>query len=182
MPNDPIRHVILLIMENRSFDHMLGGLAGVIPGLDGVDPANPHVSRDAAGQPYFQASSEITQTTSDPHHEHANVVVQLQNGNSGFVLDFAQSYPASTVQDRQQIMDYFPAGFLPGLHSPAPDFPVCQRWHAAVPRAPLAEPLLRTLGDFARAHPDAGRSYRSRGLFSTDPGYPIRPPQPGRQD
>jgi phospholipase C len=133
MPNDPIRHVILLIMENRSFDHMLGGLAGVIPGLDGVDPANPHVSRDAAGQPYFQASSEITQTTSDPHHEHANVVVQLQNGNSGFVLDFAQSYPASTVQDRQQIMDYFPAGFLPGLHSLARDFTVCHRWYAAVP-------------------------------------------------
>jgi phospholipase C len=105
--NDPIRHVILLIMEDRSFDHMLGGLAGVIPGLDGVDPASPHVNRDAAGQPYLQAPSEITQTTSDPHHEHANVVVQLQNGNSGFVLDFAQAYPASTVQDRQQIMDYF---------------------------------------------------------------------------
>jgi phospholipase C len=134
MPShDPIRHVILLIMENRSFDHMMGGLTAVIPGLDGVDPANPHVNRDAAGQAYFQAPSAITQTTSDPKHEHADVVVQLQNGNSGFVLDFAQNYPASTTEERQQIMDYFPAGFLPGLHSLARDFTVCDRWYSAVP-------------------------------------------------
>ena len=40
MPDrDPIRHVIMLIMENRSFDHMMGGLSAVLPGLDGVDPA-----------------------------------------------------------------------------------------------------------------------------------------------
>ena len=131
--NDPIRHVILLIMENRSFDHMMGGLAGVLPGLDGVDPANPHLNRDPAGQAYFQAPTEITQTTSDPKHEHADVVIQLQNRNSGFVLDFVQAYPAATVQDRQEIMNYFPAGFLPGLHSLARDFTVCDRWYASVP-------------------------------------------------
>lgn len=131
--NDPIRHVILLIMENRSFDHMMGGLASVLPGLDGVDPANPHLNRDPAGQAYFQAPTGITQTTSDPKHEHADVVIQLQNRNSGFVLDFVQAYPAATVQDRQQIMDYFPAGFLPGLHSLARDFTVCDRWYASVP-------------------------------------------------
>ncbi len=49
------------------------------------------------------------------------------------MLDFAQQYPASTVQDRQQIMDYFPADFLPALHSLAHDFTVCDRWYSSVP-------------------------------------------------
>lgn len=130
---DPIRHVILLIMENRSFDHMMGGLAAVVPSLDGVDPLHPHVNYDPAGQAYYQTPSEIRQTTSDPKHEHADVVIQLENQNSGFVKDFVQAYPASTAPDRQQIMDYFPAGFLPGVHSLAEDFTVCDRWYASVP-------------------------------------------------
>jgi phospholipase C len=131
--SDPIRHVILLIMENRSFDHMLGGLATVIPGLDGVNPQQPRVNLDPAGQAYAQAPTEVRQTAYDPKHEHADVVIQLQNQNSGFVLDFAQAYPASTPQDRQQIMDYFPADFLPGLHSLSRDFTVCDRWYCSVP-------------------------------------------------
>lgn len=41
MPNpDPIEHVIVLMLENRSFDHMLGGLATAIPDLDGIPRAH----------------------------------------------------------------------------------------------------------------------------------------------
>jgi phospholipase C len=134
MPNtDPIRHVIMLIMENRSFDHMMGGLGALVPGIDGVDPQSPHVNYDPAGKPFYQAPTEIKQTRSDPKHEHKDVMVQLENGNSGFVRDFVQEYPASTDADRQQIMDYFAPGFLPGLHSLAQDFTVCDRWYASVP-------------------------------------------------
>src|SRR4051812_37348674 len=121
---DPIRHVIMLIMENRSFDHMMGGLSAFVPGIDAVDPQHPHVNYDPAGKAYYQAPTEVKQTRSDPRHEHKNVVVQLKNGNSGFVKDFVQEYPASTDADRQQIMDYFAPGFLPGLHSLAQDFTV----------------------------------------------------------
>ena len=45
-------------------------------------------------------------------------MIQLQNQNSGFVLDFAQAYPASTAQDKQQIMQRLSA--LPkGSRSPS---------------------------------------------------------------
>src|SRR5262249_33930639 len=111
--SDPIRHVILLIMENRSFDHMMGGLATVLPGLDGVDPQSPRVNYDPAGKRFYQAPTEERQTANDPKHDHEDVVMQLQNQNGGFVKDFVQAYPAATGQDRQQVMDYFPAGFLP---------------------------------------------------------------------
>jgi N-acetylmuramoyl-L-alanine amidase len=41
---DPIEHVVVLMLENRSFDHMLGGLRRVFSDLDGVDPTNPGFS------------------------------------------------------------------------------------------------------------------------------------------
>ena len=134
MPDqDPIRHVIVLIMENRSFDHMLGGLASTIPGLDGVDPRQPHVNYDANGKAYFQEPTEVRQISSDPKHEHADVVIQLMNQNGGFIQDFIRAYPNSTEDDRQQIMNYFPAGFLPAIHALAQDFTVCDRWYSSVP-------------------------------------------------
>ena len=46
-PGDPIRHVIVLMMENRSFDHMLGALQAFNPDIDGVDPQKPGVNLDA---------------------------------------------------------------------------------------------------------------------------------------
>jgi phospholipase C len=33
MPNPEIKHIVVLMMENRSFDHMLGFLKGEIPGI-----------------------------------------------------------------------------------------------------------------------------------------------------
>ena len=90
---------------------------------------DPPVLPGRVGDP----SNEVLRFFETRARHHDDVVVQLLNGNSGFVLDFGQAYPASTVQDRQQIMDYFPAGFLPGLHSLARDFTVCHRWYATVP-------------------------------------------------
>jgi phospholipase C len=133
MPDDPIRHVILLMLENRSFDHMLGGLSAVFPELDGVDLQHPRLNHDRRGMPYPQAPTVTRQTRFDPKHEHADAVVQLQNNNTGFVLDFEGAYPESTERDRQEIMDYYPADFLPGLHSLAREFTICDRWNASVP-------------------------------------------------
>jgi len=132
MATDPIRHVVLLMMENRSFDHMLGAFSSVFRDLDGVDTANPRVNV-ANGKAYPQAQTTTRQLQFDPKHEHADVVVQLANGNGGFVADFVSKYPHSTDQDRQEIMGYYPVGFLPGLHSLAQDFTICDRWFSSVP-------------------------------------------------
>ena len=130
---DPIKHVVLLMMENRSFDHMLGALGSVFPGLDGVDPAHPRVNLDDQGKAYPQAQTTTRQLQFDPKHEHPDVVVQLSNQNGGFIRDFIKNYPASTEADRQEIMGYFPIDFLPAIHSLARDFTVCDRWFSSVP-------------------------------------------------
>ena len=32
---DQLKHIVVLMMENRSFDHMLGSLKAVNPAIDG---------------------------------------------------------------------------------------------------------------------------------------------------
>lgn len=131
---DPIRHVIHLMLENRSFDQMLGCLKEVYPDLDGIDPSALHSNMDIAGRAYKQEPTNLRQMLRwDPHHEVPHVAVQLANGNSGFVLDFSTSYPDSTGDARQQIMSYYPLDFLPALHPLGRHFAVCDRWFSSLP-------------------------------------------------
>lgn len=50
--SDPIRHVVVLILENRAFDQMLGCIKQLYPELDGVDPLSPRVNEDSDGHAF----------------------------------------------------------------------------------------------------------------------------------
>lgn len=131
--SDPIKHVILLIMENHSFDQMLGCFKEIYPDLNGVDLRNLHSNEDCAGTNFTQQSTLERQMSLDPHHEVPHVRVQLENKNGGFVKDFSQSFPESTKEARQFIMGYYPLDFLPALHALARNFTICDHWHASLP-------------------------------------------------
>lgn len=131
--NDPVKHVILLIMENHSFDQMLGCFKDIYPHLDGVDPRNLHSNVDCTGTSFRQQPTRERQMSLDPHHEVPHVRVQLENNNGGFVKDFSQSFPESTKEARQFIMGYYPLDFLPALHALARNFTICDHWHASLP-------------------------------------------------
>lgn len=130
---DPIRHVVLLILENHSFDKMLGCMKQLYPHLDGIDPNTPHTNSDPAGQVYAQAPTTERIMFLDPHHEVNHVRIQLEDHNGGFVRDFAQSFPDSTSAARQLIMGYYPFGFLPALHTLARNFTICDHWFSSLP-------------------------------------------------
>ncbi|HJS85548.1 MAG TPA: alkaline phosphatase family protein, partial [Acetobacteraceae bacterium] len=106
----PIDHVVVLMMENNCFDRMLGCMAEVHAGLDGVDPANPRSNPDGlGGPPVFQAPTRTRNIEHDPQHYLANSLAQLDNGtNQGFVADFVRHYPNSTPEERQEVMGYYP--------------------------------------------------------------------------
>ena len=131
--DDPIKHVVVLVLENHSFDQMLGCFKETDPDVDGVSPAAPGENRDPSGVIYRQAPTTERQMMFDPHHELEHVQVQLEGGNAGFVKDFVASYPDSSEETRGFIMGYFPRGFLPALHALARDFTICDRWFASVP-------------------------------------------------
>ena len=131
--DDPIRHVVLLILENHSFDQMVGCLAEVYPGLDGVGQSQTRSNLDPQGRAYGQAPTTERQMLLDPHHELEHVARQLADHNAGFVQDFAMSFPQSTAAARQFIMGYYPLGFLPALHTLAREFTICDRWFSSLP-------------------------------------------------
>src|SRR4051794_33299643 len=133
MPTDPIKHVVVLMLENHSFDQMLGAFQTVFPGLEGVDPANPRTNRDDEGRAYTQAETTAASVSPDPKHELANVLRQLGGANGNFVLDYSEQYPGTTPEQRQQIMAYFAPGVLPALHELARHFAVCDHWCSSVP-------------------------------------------------
>jgi phospholipase C len=132
MATDPIEHVVVLMLENHSFDQMLGGLASEI-GFDGVDPSAPRSNLDKDNRPYFQAPTTAASISPDPKHEKDNVLRQLDKNNGGFVLDYSLAYPDTTPDQRQQIMNYYAPGALPVLHELARRFAVCDRWFSSVP-------------------------------------------------
>ncbi len=131
--SDPIRHVVLLILENHSFDQMLGCLKEIYPSMVGVDPAHPRGIQDDAGSVYRQSPTTERQMFLDPHHELEHVAVQLENQNGGFVRDFVRAYPDSTPLARNFIMGYYPLDFLPALHTLARNFTICDHWFSSLP-------------------------------------------------
>jgi phospholipase C len=94
---DDLKHIVCLMMENRSFDHMLGFLQSAnypIEGLSGSE-SNP----DGAGTPVTVTNDAIYfgDLTPDPGHSHFDVMRQLFDGgaaattspsNTGFVKDY----------------------------------------------------------------------------------------------
>lgn len=130
---DPIHHVVALILENHSFDQMLGCFVQLYPHLDGIDRSKGRTNRDPQGRVYAQAPTSERMVFLDPHHEVSHIAVQLSDHNGGFVKDFAESYPASDETSRSFIMGYYPLDFLPALHSLARSFTICDRWFASLP-------------------------------------------------
>jgi phospholipase C len=138
--NDPIEHVIVLTLENRSFDHMLGCLQQV-KGVEGISASGQPRTNEYGGKPYPQeayAPGHGRFVVDDPMHEHPHVMVQLEKDaggkdNSGFVKDFAQSYPQLTDVGRGEVMKYHPLDSLPALHALARHFTVCDHWFSSLP-------------------------------------------------
>ena len=78
-----IEHVVVLMLENRSFDHLLGTL----PNVHGITYAVPNPRRD--GKTFVSAyPSTDPALAPSPQHDLKGVLEQLSNGNTGFVRDY----------------------------------------------------------------------------------------------
>lgn len=136
---DPIKHVVVLMMENRSFDHMLGYLqqSGVYPKVDGIPTAGARSNRDNAGNAYPQAPGAARQIAKDPNHECTSVIAQMAGGAmSGFVTNYQGFFPTATTGptgELAEVMKYHDRGTLPALHALAENFTVCDKWFSSLP-------------------------------------------------
>lgn len=131
---DPIKHVVVLMMENHSFDQLLGCMQQVYPKLEGIDEQNLRSNPDYPAGPnsISQAVTDLMAISLDPHHEHVNVLRQIFDNCSGFISDFVQSY-SQCGDTRKLIMSYYRLGSLPVLHELAQNFMVCDHWFSSLP-------------------------------------------------
>ncbi len=157
-----IDHIFVLMLENRSFDHMLGfsGITGVDlkgnptlfnegfhTGLSNVDPVtlgtfavttpadfNLSRARDANMQPTGDK---------DPAHEFDNTLTQLcgagamYDPNAGYPpihnSGFIESYFEDQAKMPERVMRCFDPKQLPVLNQLAREFAVCDRWFSSLP-------------------------------------------------
>jgi len=164
---DPIQHVILLMLENHSLDQMLGCFSQLYPDLDGIDSQVQRFNLDDKNQKIFQKETTETQMTLDPLHEVPNVLTQISENNSGFVKDFVTNYPKSTDQDRQNVMGYYPYGFLPALHALAAEYTICDHWFSSLPGPTWANRF------FALSGTTSGRVKTPSGITDRNFGHEI---------
>ena len=139
-----LKHIVVLMMENRSFDHMLGALKAQNNAIDGLTGTESNVNNTGAivtVQPLAQYQSQL-----DPDPDHHFPAVNLQIFSEpdhgppapvtmgGFVSSYynqQQNTPHSA-----EILYYFSADppiNLPVLHTLAMEFAVFNRWFASIP-------------------------------------------------
>jgi len=130
----------VLMMENRSFDHMLGSLAAVNPAIDGITAglSNPDTT-GALVQPQALAAFQ-GQLDPDPDHHFPAVDLQIFGGDTSAgrvpnMQGFVKSYfnQQQDVGHSQKIMYYFAQNQLPVLTTLATEFAVFNRWFASIP-------------------------------------------------
>ncbi|MCU1294392.1 MAG: hypothetical protein JWP08_3242 [Bryobacterales bacterium] len=135
---DPIQHVVVLMLENNSFDRMLGCMKAVFPGMEGpnLPEANPFTNPDYpdAARLFAQLPDAQRTVAVDPGHDLDDALRQIHQGDcKGFVRDFVQHCPQAPESERYQIMDYFKLGDLPALHALAQNYLICDHWFSSVP-------------------------------------------------
>ncbi len=137
---DHLKHIVVLMMENRSFDHMLGALKARDPRIDGLtgNETNPDTQGEPAkAQPLAEFQSQLDP---DPDHHFPAVDLQIFNEDNSnprvaSMQGFVKSYfnQQRDVNHSHKIMYYFPPEKLPVLTTLATEFAVFNRWFASIP-------------------------------------------------
>jgi phospholipase C len=138
-----LQHVVVLMMENRSFDHMLGALHTQYPAIDGLvgNETNP----DSTNVPATVTPNAAYQSQLDPDPDHHFPAVDLQifggvttaqNPNrQANMQGFVKSYfnQQHNVAHSHNILNYFTPDKLPVLTNLATEFAVYNRWFSSIP-------------------------------------------------
>jgi len=168
-----LKHVVVLMMENRSFDHMLGGLRSLSPAIDGLtgQESNPDTTGALINvQPLAQYQSQLDP---DPSHDFAAVNLQIFGDPSqgpplpATMQGFIKSYynQQQDVAHSANILYYFPPDKLPVLTTLAMEFAVFNRWFASIPGPTICNRAFAHYGtSFGQVNMDVfyeGKPYKS---------------------
>jgi phospholipase C len=153
-PASKIKHVFVLVLENRSFDHMLGLVVGA--GIDAQTGSPTTVDGPTDQTNVYNGATYPVRADApfvlpvDPPHEYADVQLQLTStaivDKSGIyppltLGGYVESYAGEAAADQSAegladpgvVMACYTPQQLPVLGTLAREFAVCDRWFSSMP-------------------------------------------------
>ncbi|KAK2969184.1 hypothetical protein RJ640_025897 [Escallonia rubra] len=136
----PIKTLVVLVMENRSFDHILGWLKATRPDIDGLTGTESnHLNASDPSSPEIFVSDDAIFVDSDPGHSIQAIKEQIFGSNDTSpdpvpMNGFAQQAAGMDAPNMPKtVMSGFKPELLPVYTELANEFAVCDRWFASVP-------------------------------------------------
>jgi phospholipase C len=192
-----IDHIVVLMLENRSFDHMLGYLYhdtnNVTPigqTFEGLTGSESNPGTDGKSVPVFpimpDAPNAYFMPGADPGEGYMATNSQLFGSNTaptgqpaapmrGFVSDFAYTLTWEAREgwsivggtQPQDIMGCFTPESLPVLSALARGYAVCDHWFASVPTETLPNRAFALAGTSQGHMDDKTKTYTSPSIFGS---------------
>lgn len=162
MPTDlsQIKNIVILMMENRSFDHMLGYLS--LPPASRADVNGQNTDPGwlqrftnydgrRADQPFHSSNPHTMPAEFDPPHERGNIAAQIDPQNDGTypMNGFVSAIPQTVSADpniRKLVMSYFGAAEAPVNDFFAKNFTICDKWFCSLPAGTQPNRLMSMSG------------------------------------
>ncbi|CAH9073249.1 unnamed protein product [Cuscuta europaea] len=136
----PIKTIVILVMENRSFDHVLGWLRASRPDIDGLTGTEfNHVNASDPSSSKVFISDDAIFVDSDPGHSIQAIREQIFGSNDTLadpapMNGFVQQALSMGVEGLEKtVMSGFKPELVPIYTDLANEFAVFDRWFASVP-------------------------------------------------
>lgn len=143
-----IKTIVVVMMENRSFDNLLGYLSlppwsrHNVEGLGKIEDWEDRYASVYKGHRYkpFLLTDPYHPIPADPPHERGPIALQMGASRKGvlamdgFVSNYvnAKERPVVSEQTKPPVMGYFTEEQAPVTHFFADNFAICDHWHASL--------------------------------------------------
>ncbi len=181
MPKDLTRvnRIVLVLMENRSFDHLLGYLALEQFGhpnfarIEGIQNALNYYAHD----PYPPRTLVDLALDPDPPHEREDIATQIYNPLKGWMRGFVDSYRPTFEKYSSKspnprltgVMEYCTAQHIPTTDFLARNFAICDNWFAPIPASTLPNRMIAMSGYALVDHTPDGYFADLNNMFRNNP-------------
>jgi phospholipase C len=187
-----IQYIVQIMLENRSFDHMLGflypnktGPAGVA--FEGLEGTESNVGSDGTAVTVYQidasSSGAYFMPGADPGEGYTNTNLQLFGTdtqpdppvatNSGFMVNYESAISYDEDEGRtvltgtvaSDIMGMFPPSAVPILSGLAAGFAVCDHWFSSVPTETMPNRAFANAGTSQGHMSDSTTSFTVQSIY-----------------
>jgi phospholipase C len=126
-PEEKIEHLVVLMLENRSFDHMLGYLRAAGMDVDGKT-GQTNFTDGKEPRPVTGHHLDSTRVRIHPRHGAKDVALQVNGGHmDGFVKGYNSRHSIA------EIMGHYDERDVPTYDRLARQYTVCDQWFSSMP-------------------------------------------------